>query len=260
MITKSSQLFPRNESIIQGSIINLDLIRRKSILYNLIEPQQHEVELIPSIIVRSDGTSMKADDYFSNDKLEYGLSPCAIDSILLAMCDGSNTAKFDLQRLSGRSHEDIEVQRAIALEQCYREIVENAGSEGLVLKDLSSPYYLGAASRSLRYWFKLKPDYDASGNASDIDVLVLGGYYASGLRQAGFFSALLVGIIDDRLGVNDGDAKYLTLCRVMFKRDIEQVMKSTGFQKGEWAGFPSFLSLLLPLAHFAFMYLSVSGE
>ena len=117
-------------------------------------------------------------------------------------------------------------------EQCYREIVEAAGSEGLVLKDLSSPYYLGAASRSLRYWYKLKPDYDASGQASDIDVLVLGGKYADGFRQAGFFSSLLVGIIDDRMGV-DENIKYLTLCKVHFNSKIEQVMKTTGFQKGE---------------------------
>lgn len=152
LLSKSSELFPRSEPINPGSIVNYDLIRRKSILYNLIETQQHEVELIPSIVVRSDGTSMNTDDYFSSGTLEYGKLPCAMDSILLAMCEESKTTDFDLQRLAGRSHEDIEVQRAVALEQCYREIVEAAGSEGLVLKDLSSPYYLGAASRSLRYW------------------------------------------------------------------------------------------------------------
>lgn len=81
--------------------------------------------------------------------------------------------------------------------------------------------------------FKLKPDYDASGQASDIDVLVLGGKYADGFRQAGFFSALLVGIIDDRMGIDEGNIKYLTLCKVNFNRDIEQVMRTTGFRKGE---------------------------
>jgi hypothetical protein len=233
LLAKSKALFPADEPINPGSIINYDLIRRKSILYNLINPQQHEVELISSIVIRSDGTSMNADDYFSEGSLEFGKTPCAMDSILLAMCEESKTTMFDLQRLSGRTHEDIEVQRSFALEQCYREIVESAGSEGLVLKDLSSPYYLGAASRSLRYWFKLKPDYDRSGQASDIDVLVLGGKYADGFRQAGFLSALLVGIIDDRMGVDEGNIKYFTLCRVNFNRDIEQVMKTTGFQKGE---------------------------
>lgn len=97
----------------------------------------------------------------------------------------------------------------------------------------SSPYYLGAASRSLRYWYKLKPDYDASGIASDVDVLVLGGKYADGFRQAGFLSALIVGIINDNMGVDQGNIKYLTLCRVNFNRDIDQVMKITGFQKGK---------------------------
>lgn len=233
LLSKSKELFPHSEPIVAGSIVNYDLIRRKNILYNLIIPQQHEVELIPSIVVRSDGTSMNAEDYFASGSQEYGKSYCAMDSILLAMCDGSDSTEFDIQRLSGRSHEDIEIQRSFALEHCYREIVEAAGSEGLVLKDLSSPYYLGAASRSLRYWYKLKPDYNASGQASDIDVLVLGGNYADGFRQAGFFSALLVGIIDDRMGIDEGNVKYLTLCKVNFNRDIEQVMKTTGFQKGE---------------------------
>ena len=97
----------------------------------------------------------------------------------------------------------------------------------------SSPYYLGASSRSLRYWYKLKPDYDASGIASDVDVLVLGGKYADGFRQAGFLSALIVGIINDNMGLDQGYIKYLTLCRVNFNKDIDQVMKITGFQKGK---------------------------
>lgn len=233
LILKSGDLFPQNESISTGSIVNFDLMRRKSILFNLIVPQQHEVELIPSVIIRSDGTSVDAKDYFSGSKREYGKSPCAMDSILLAMCDEAKTTMFDPQRLSGRSHEDVEIQRALALEQCYRQIVENSGQEGLLLKDLSSPYYLGAASRSLRYWFKLKPDYDASGQASDVDVLVLGGKYATGFRKAGYLSSLLVGIIDDRMGVQEGNVKYLTLCKVNFTRDIEKVMLTTGFKRGK---------------------------
>ena len=136
LISKSSDLFPHNEPITVGSIMNYDLLRRKSILYNLIDPQKYEVELISSIIVRSDGTSMHADDYFPEGTLEYGKSRRAMDSILLAMCDKSDTTSFDVERLSGKSHEDIEIQRSIALELCYREIVESAGSEGLVLKDL----------------------------------------------------------------------------------------------------------------------------
>ena len=109
------ELFPHNESINTGSIVNYDLMRRKSILYNLIDIQKYEVELIPSIVIRSDGTSIHADDYFSDGILEYGYSRCAMDSILLAICDESKTTTFDLQRCSGRNHEDIEVQRSIAL-------------------------------------------------------------------------------------------------------------------------------------------------
>ena len=32
-------------------------------------------------------------------------------------------------------------------------------SEGAMLKDLSTPYVPGDASRKLKHWLKLKPDY-----------------------------------------------------------------------------------------------------
>lgn len=164
LLSKSSHLFPKNECIRPGSIINFDLMRRKSILYNLIQPQQNTVELIQSIVIRSDGSSMDSDLYFSeNCNLEYGKTPCELDSINLALNDESATSTLNAQRLGGKKHEEIEIKRALSLEQHYHQIVEIAAQEGLVFKDLASPYYLGSKSRSIGYWWKLKADYDASG-------------------------------------------------------------------------------------------------
>mmetsp|Transcript_30773 Transcript_30773/g.61126 ORF Transcript_30773/g.61126 Transcript_30773/m.61126 type:complete len:842 (+) Transcript_30773:330-2855(+) len=259
LLSKSIHLLPKSEIIKPGSIINYDLMRRKSVLYNLVEPQPNTVELIESVVVRSDGSSMDSGDYFLNRcALEYGITPCELDSINLALNQENATPMMNSKRHGGKKHEEIEIKRALALEQCYRNIVETAGQEGLLLKDLASPYYLGSKSRSIGYWWKLKPDYFGSSEVSDVDVLVLGGYFASGMRKAGFLSSLLVGCADNGKWF-DKPVKYITLTRVNFTRSLYDVMKLTGFQKasdygslelGKWFesdpkdGLPDFISPL----------------
>ena len=199
LMSKSSHLLSKEELGIEGSIINLDCMQRKSILYNLIAPQNNIVEPIKSIIIRSDGSSMNARDYFlSKSATEYGKIPSELDSIHLALSKHSDMFKFDTQRMVGKTHEDIEKERALELESCFNQIVEVGGQEGLVLKDLAAPYYLGVKSRSMGYWWKIKPDYDASGTVSDVDVVVLGGRYAAGLHRSGLINSILVGCIDDQ--------------------------------------------------------------
>ena len=157
LLSKSSHLFGKDDSIQTGSIINMDLMQRKSILYNLVQPQKNEVEINRSIIIRSDGTTMDAFDYFLGRKgLEYGRTPCELDSIYLALCDKSGTTKYDSQRMAGKTHEDIEICRSMALQHVYDDVVTTSGQEGLIFKDLASPYYLGADSRKKGYWWKLK--------------------------------------------------------------------------------------------------------
>jgi len=155
LISKSKHLFAKDEPLHTGSLINMDCMQRKSILYNLIQPQEKVVEHIKSVVVRSDGSTMDAADYFlGNCNLEYGKSPCEFDSVYLAMCDKSGTTKFDSQRMCGKTHEEIEMERSLALEQLYKEIVDSGGQEGLIFKDLASPYYLGVKSRSMGYWVR----------------------------------------------------------------------------------------------------------
>jgi len=80
LLSKSSHLLSKEELAIEGSIINLTCMQRKSIIYNLIEPQMNTVEPIKSIIVRSDGSSMDAADYFlSKTGMEYGKTPSELD-------------------------------------------------------------------------------------------------------------------------------------------------------------------------------------
>jgi len=62
--------------------------------------------------------------------------------------------------------------------------------EGLVLKNLGSPWALGDRSSS---WIKLKPDYLPT---EDLDLLVIGGYMGTGARRGGKLSSFLMGLAE----------------------------------------------------------------
>jgi hypothetical protein len=106
------------------------------------------------------------------------------------------------------------------------------------------------------YWWKLKPDYDKSSTASDIDLLVLGGYYATGFSKRGMMSSLVVGCLDTEHRYGGEGAKYMTVTKVSFNKDTEKVLREcTGFRiadeygqfnKGKWfesEDLPGFISL-----------------
>ena len=129
LLSKSSHLFAKDDPIRTGSVINMDCMQRKSILYNLIRPQEKVVEHIRSVVIRPDGSSVDAADYFLGKcGLEYGKTPCELDSIYLAMCDKSGTTKFDGQRCK-KTYEEIEIERSWSLEQLYNSIVDLGGQE-----------------------------------------------------------------------------------------------------------------------------------
>ena len=47
-----------------------------------------------------------------------------------------------------------------------------AGEEGLVVKDLTSPYFIGEKSRKSAKWVKMKPEY--GDQTTDLDLIVIG--------------------------------------------------------------------------------------
>lgn len=83
----------------------------------------------------------------------------------------------------------------VVMAQVDKEITN--GGEGLILKDLNSHYMCGEASRATRRWIKLKPDY--AGMTTNLDVLILGGYYGTGRRRSGDVSVFLVGVLPHTL-------------------------------------------------------------
>ncbi|XP_022755489.1 DNA ligase 4 isoform X3 [Durio zibethinus] len=106
------------------------------------------------------------------------------------------------------------------VERFFKETIENR-DEGIILKDLGSKWE--PSDRSGK-WLKLKPDYIHAG--SDLDVLIIGGYYGSG-RRGGEVAQFLVGLAD-RPDPNAYPRRFLSFCRVgtgLTDDDLETVVK-----------------------------------
>ncbi|XP_022037760.1 DNA ligase 4 [Helianthus annuus] len=88
----------------------------------------------------------------------------------------------------------------------FKRTIENR-DEGIVLKDLESKWE--PSDRSGK-WLKLKPDYVRAG--SDLDVLIIGGYYGSG-RRGGQVAQFLVGLAE-RPAPNTYPRRFVSFCRV----------------------------------------------
>ncbi|XP_027071006.2 DNA ligase 4-like [Coffea arabica] len=92
------------------------------------------------------------------------------------------------------------------VEKFFKDTIENR-DEGIVLKDLASKWE--PSDRSGK-WLKLKPEYVRAG--SDLDVLIIGGYYGSG-RRGGEVSQFLVGLAE-RPMPNTHPRRFISFCRV----------------------------------------------
>ncbi|KAL9314701.1 hypothetical protein ACSQ67_020153 [Phaseolus vulgaris] len=92
------------------------------------------------------------------------------------------------------------------VERFFKETIENR-DEGIVLKDRSSKWE--PSDRSGK-WLKLKPEYIQAG--SDLDVLIIGGYYGSG-RHGGQVAQFLVGLAE-RPSPNEQPKRFISFCRV----------------------------------------------
>ncbi|TMW55054.1 hypothetical protein Poli38472_013816 [Pythium oligandrum] len=74
------------------------------------------------------------------------------------------------------------------------------GGEGVILKDINSHYMCGESSRKTKKWIKLKPDY--AGMTTNLDVLIIGGFYGTGRRRSGNVSVFLLGVLARSLDDN----------------------------------------------------------
>ena len=216
-----------------GSIINLSGLHRKQILHRLLEKQPHQVEICKSVVIRSTGECVPGEKYFSttNPLMECGYPKTLLDSTQAVIKDGvPDMEQLDRVRRS-KSNVEISRQRAQEIEAFYKKVVETDRSEGIVLKDLAAPYILGTASRNRKYWHKFKPDYmKTEGDVVDMDVVILGAYFATGLRHSGQLSHFLCGCVD-----SEDPSTYMTLCNVnggsVSYDKLKMIMEVTGFKR-----------------------------
>eukprot|EP00557_Chaetoceros_sp_GSL56_P004427 CAMPEP_0176497660 /NCGR_PEP_ID=MMETSP0200_2-20121128/11850_1 /TAXON_ID=947934 /ORGANISM="Chaetoceros sp., Strain GSL56" /LENGTH=1349 /DNA_ID=CAMNT_0017895703 /DNA_START=42 /DNA_END=4088 /DNA_ORIENTATION=- len=218
-----------------GSVLQLDLMKRKRILYTLLKTQKNRLEHVETLVIRSDGNTVEGNIYFSSpESLEYGHPPLILDSIN-ATLDGlvSNITDIDFKRRNMRTDEDIDKERALALDKFYADVVTRRNLEGLIFKDLASPYCFGAKYRKLGYWYKLKDDYSQSGHAADIDVVVVGASFASGTRNSKYLNSFLIACVDDESDPTEG-TKYMTLgsCNgnVIGDKNLRKLLEKTGYK------------------------------
>jgi len=206
----------RSDEDFGGSIMHVALNKRKRILYTLIEQQKKEVEICHGEVVTPDGRRVEAEKYFR----EGGMA--------------ADRDKFDLGRNSNEDKDEhLEKLRGRAIDSFFIEAVEKNGEEGLVIKELSSPYLLGTQkSRSKAFWRKLKKDYEGENIASDIDVLVLGAYFADGRHRRGMITSYLVGLASESVEF-DGKMRYIPFCKVSGATfdEYREAQRFTGFRK-----------------------------
>ena len=151
-----------------GSIISLPLLKRKQILYQILVEQENEIEICPTVVIRCNGEVVPGKEYFSTTKIlmELGYSASFLDSTQAVLQQKvKDIEDLDSKRKLGRSNSQISKLRSEAVEHFYTTVVEEYKFEGLVVKDLASPYLFGAR----KFWWKFKPDYETD-EAVDIDV------------------------------------------------------------------------------------------
>ncbi|CAK9216066.1 unnamed protein product [Sphagnum troendelagicum] len=109
-------------------------------------------------------------------------------------------------RPPGEPQWSILASSAEEVQKFFQETVDNR-DEGVILKDLDSKWE--PSDRSTK-WLKLKPDYIHS--ESDLDVLIIGGYYGSGSR-GGEVAQFLLGVAE-RPKPGGYPTKFYSFCRV----------------------------------------------
>lgn len=80
--------------------------------------------------------------------------------------------------------------------------------EGLIIKDLSSKWAPGGRDKA---WLKIKPEYLAT---EDLDCVIIGGYYGTGMRRGGKISEYLLGIVKSPSLPGTSPSKVISFSKV----------------------------------------------
>ena len=220
-------------NVLPGPLVDLDCFERKKILYRLLTPQEKTVEIVSTTIIRPNGHQISGDNYFSplDPLMECGYPAYVLDSLSCTLSGTiANQAEIDTKCRNNLLDEQVSQARAHAIQSIYNRVVEQQRQEGLIFKDLNAPYCLGEKSKTMRYAWKFKPDFFNGSSASDLDVIIIGAYYATGLRRSGEPSALLCACVD-----SEDHASFFPVCKVNLgsidRKTANDLLRHTGFRK-----------------------------
>ncbi|PPS04581.1 hypothetical protein GOBAR_AA16074 [Gossypium barbadense] len=171
------------------SVIHQSLKERHEILQKVVKPLKGRLE----ILVPNGGLNANRPPVFTYEKSSNDFYP--------------NLAGEPCWSCIAHSVNDVE--------RFFKETIENR-DEGIVIKDLNSKWEPGDRNGK---WLKLKPDYIRAG--SDLDVLIIGGYYGSG-RRGGEVAQFLVGLAD-RPDPNAYPRRFSKSIRIMSLRGHHDV-------------------------------------
>ena len=166
------------------SVIDRPLRERHAILRRLFRP----VPTLPG-----------ADD-LNDDSDGEGSGPVASDGSVPLGPEGSGTKTSSMTR--GRVEVNVpasdgEAENPDCVVGSSRDDIERAlneridkKEEGLVIKDLAAKWTPGERGPG---WIKIKPDYLPT---EDLDVIIIGGFYGTGVRRGGKIAEYLLGIVE----------------------------------------------------------------
>lgn len=215
-----------------GSVADMTGFERKRILYNILDEQENEAEIVETVVTRPNGECAKGEDYFSSSDpiTECGIPAHTLDSAKWTLNVGHPDLKeIDNTRRKGRTDLEISQRRTAFVNSFYHSIVDEKKLEGLVFKDLAAPYILRTKTG---FWRKLKPDYaEVSSHCSDIDVVIIGASYGVGTKRGGQVASFLGACTDSK-----EPGKFMPFVRLNAKsvneNTLEAIMDETGFVKG----------------------------
>jgi len=154
-----------------GSITHLPLRARRALLERIVRPEHRKLEIV---------RQQRIEDASTETRLER----------LMAAFDEALQVGWWVLRV-GKS-----------IIRSHRHHHQQNIEEGLLVKDLESPYVLGERGRGLQYWMKMKAEY--SDLTTNLDVIVLGAYYSEGKRRSGRLASFLLGVAESPAEATEG--------------------------------------------------------
>jgi hypothetical protein len=118
--------------------MHLPLWLRKKIMYNLITVVPEKITFVKTSVIASRGEIV--------DSAEAWLCSCTEDSTGYPL-PGTAFSTKDVR--------EAEDRMARSLDYIYTKNCDHDGEEGLVFKDVNSPYAIGHENRSKGYWYKV---------------------------------------------------------------------------------------------------------